>query len=346
MTAQPVPLKISVLGELELEIAGRPWAGPASRGAQALLGYLALRPGPFRRTEAASELWPEVLDSSARGSLRSAIWTLRRALGDHAENRLIATRVEVDGLLHCLRAAAQQLVCVNVEPLPPPHVAEIVRENTRLDPHGVHRAVALADGNPFLALDAARALERGEDPAAGLGAMVRDAIGRLSTEARDIAELAAVAGGRLTGQQLLELGATQAAERALESGVLTIDRDGIRFRHALLCDAVRGQILPTRRAVLHERAATVAAEPAARAHHLSHAGRRKLAAAALKESAERALAVGALDEAAGLLGDAIELDGREPHLRLRLARAEAWRGNGDAAGTQLRFALELHDCNA
>ena len=95
MTAQPVPLKISVLGELELEIAGRPWAGPASRGAQALLGYLALRPGPIRRTEAASELWPEVLDSSARGSLRSAIWTLRRALGDHAENRLIATRVEV-----------------------------------------------------------------------------------------------------------------------------------------------------------------------------------------------------------------------------------------------------------
>src|SRR5688572_26932585 len=91
MTALPIPLRITMLGELRVEIDGRPWVAPASRRACALLGYLALRPGLRRRSEVAAALWPDVLDSSARGSLRSAIWDLRRGMSDG----LVATRVDV-----------------------------------------------------------------------------------------------------------------------------------------------------------------------------------------------------------------------------------------------------------
>jgi DNA-binding SARP family transcriptional activator len=658
MTAPPVPLRIRVLGELQVEVDGRAWTPPASRPAQALLGYLALEPGPHRRHEVAAALWPDVLDASARGSLRSAIWALRRALGRGAEDRLIATRAElgivddpmlwvdlrafkdalrdgrpdaalelrrgallegfedewavhardtfdtlageataalvdaalergdcetairwsrrraneapydeaatrmlmtalsaagehaaaleayrrladrlrrdlavapatatrrlaeslrapgrhraapaapligrdaelrrldtarrcltsrqlgvatisgepgigkttlarellrraaedgarvaagvgspigepapyaqwaellrdldavladasssdvngppelrrarlrenavdvvdraaddrgialllddahgadafslellayvarrlrdrpvllvltrrhhprspaVDGLIGSLGAIARDAVSLDLGPLAPPRIAEILRASTGADARGVQRAVALADGNPLLALEAARSLERGEDPAAGLRAIVRAAIGRLSPDARDVAELAAIAGGRLSGPQLVELNATHAAERALRSGLLVTDGAGIRFRHGLLHEAVLREILPPRRPLLHERAAELATEPAERVHHLRHAGRDELAAAALAEAAERALAVGAVDEAAALLHEAIGIDHRDPSLRLRLARTEAWRGNGPAADAQLARALDLHD---
>src|SRR5919108_6424486 len=95
MTATPARLRIRLLGELEVDLAGVPVPAPASRRAWALLGYLALRPGPHRRSEVAAALWPDVLDSSARGSLRNAVWALRRALGPAANDRLIATRTEV-----------------------------------------------------------------------------------------------------------------------------------------------------------------------------------------------------------------------------------------------------------
>ena len=40
-----------------------------------------LHPGAHPRGELAARFWPDVLDSSARASLRSAVWALRRALG-------------------------------------------------------------------------------------------------------------------------------------------------------------------------------------------------------------------------------------------------------------------------
>jgi DNA-binding SARP family transcriptional activator len=57
---------------------------PAGQRAWSVLAYLALHPGPQSRGELAARLWPDVLDSSARASLRSAVWSLRRALGSAA----------------------------------------------------------------------------------------------------------------------------------------------------------------------------------------------------------------------------------------------------------------------
>ena len=55
---------------------------PVSQRPWALFAYLALAPRPVPRGELASRFWPDVLDQSARASLRSALWTLRRQIGD------------------------------------------------------------------------------------------------------------------------------------------------------------------------------------------------------------------------------------------------------------------------
>jgi DNA-binding SARP family transcriptional activator len=88
-------VQVSVLGPLEVVIDGRPVAPPASRRAWALLGYLALHPGPIPRGQVAAALWPRVHEQSARGSLRSATWALRRAFGRRAAEVLLATRESV-----------------------------------------------------------------------------------------------------------------------------------------------------------------------------------------------------------------------------------------------------------
>ena len=85
-------LVIRLLGGLALETDGRPIELPSRRHGQALLGYLALHPGLHGRGFLASLLWPDVLDASARSSLRSALSSVRRALGDDADTYLVARR--------------------------------------------------------------------------------------------------------------------------------------------------------------------------------------------------------------------------------------------------------------
>jgi len=99
-------LEVRLLGELGVEFDGVAVGLPTSRRACALLAWLALRPGPHSRSRLAALLWPDVLDASARASLRSALWALRAAFGP-AGDYLHAGRdyVELagDGLLVDIR---------------------------------------------------------------------------------------------------------------------------------------------------------------------------------------------------------------------------------------------------
>jgi DNA-binding SARP family transcriptional activator len=88
-------LRICVLGELSVESSGRQVEPGGSWRARSLLAWFALNPGAHPRGDVASRFWPDVLDSSARASLRNALWALRRALGDGADAALIATRERV-----------------------------------------------------------------------------------------------------------------------------------------------------------------------------------------------------------------------------------------------------------
>jgi DNA-binding SARP family transcriptional activator len=81
-------LRVRLLGGLAFERDGREVAPPASRRARLLAGWLALHPGLHGREALAARLRPDVLDDSARQSLRQAAWQLRAAVGDD----LVATR--------------------------------------------------------------------------------------------------------------------------------------------------------------------------------------------------------------------------------------------------------------
>ena len=73
-------LRVQLLGEITAVRDGEPV--PLSRPHRRLLAYLALHPGPHERDALAARFWPDV--PTARASLRTAVWTLRRSLGADA----------------------------------------------------------------------------------------------------------------------------------------------------------------------------------------------------------------------------------------------------------------------
>jgi DNA-binding SARP family transcriptional activator len=77
-------LRIRVLGGLELEFDGERIEPPRRGPARNLLAWLALHPGPHPRSVVAGRLWPNVLDASARASLRTSLSALRTAIGGAA----------------------------------------------------------------------------------------------------------------------------------------------------------------------------------------------------------------------------------------------------------------------
>src|SRR3954468_7668861 len=88
----PSVLAVGLFGELAIETAGKAVDVPARRPGRLLLAWLALHPGVHARGDVAAALWPDVLLESARGSLRSALLAVRRAVG---EDHLIATRTTI-----------------------------------------------------------------------------------------------------------------------------------------------------------------------------------------------------------------------------------------------------------
>jgi DNA-binding SARP family transcriptional activator len=85
-------MRVKLLGEMTLEVDGVHLELPVSRRARSLLGVLALERRTHPRGQLAARFWPDVLDESARTSLRSALSALRRALGINADRYLLATR--------------------------------------------------------------------------------------------------------------------------------------------------------------------------------------------------------------------------------------------------------------
>lgn len=88
-------LRIHTIGAFRVEVGGDDRTSAAFDRGTALLAWLALNPGLHARSAVAARFWPDVLDESARASLRSALWSLRRQLGEDANGVLIATRERV-----------------------------------------------------------------------------------------------------------------------------------------------------------------------------------------------------------------------------------------------------------
>ena len=77
-------LSLSLMGPLQITLAGEPITGFESDKVRALLAYLAVEAHqPHRRDSLAGLLWPDWPDRAARKNLRNGLANLRRALGDH-----------------------------------------------------------------------------------------------------------------------------------------------------------------------------------------------------------------------------------------------------------------------
>lgn len=142
-------LRARLLGPLAVEVDGRPLPPLPGLRPRSLLAHLLLAPGPHPRTRLAGAFWPDVLETSARASLRSALWSVRAALDAVGGGAYLAAD----------RASA------GIDPALPREVdlEEFRRLEASDDPADLERAVALGEG-PLLAdladewvLDARRA---------------------------------------------------------------------------------------------------------------------------------------------------------------------------------------------
>jgi DNA-binding SARP family transcriptional activator len=83
-------LQVRLLGGVAAEINGEPLLLPPPTGR--LLALLALRPGPHDRESVATQLWPGSAGTAARANLRTAVWALRKSVG---EDTVLASRTAV-----------------------------------------------------------------------------------------------------------------------------------------------------------------------------------------------------------------------------------------------------------
>ncbi|WP_448628520.1 AfsR/SARP family transcriptional regulator [Geodermatophilus sp. URMC 64] len=74
------PAQVGLLGGFRLDLAGTT-VRDLPRGAQRLVAYLGLASSPARAA-VAGQLWPEVPEGQAHGSLRTALWRLHRVAPD------------------------------------------------------------------------------------------------------------------------------------------------------------------------------------------------------------------------------------------------------------------------
>ena len=265
--------------------------------------------------------------------------------------RPLPPRPEVDAVEQALRARGVLRPAIELTPLEAGDVARLARAVAPLAAGDVAQVVAAAEGNALLAVESARALARGEhEPPASLRGAVRAACAPLAPEARLLAECVAAAGRDLDRDELDRLPVAdpaRAATAAVQTGILVAAGGRVGYRHALLREAAYADLPEPHRAWVHERlAAAVASDDDPRraaevAHHLLLAGRDRDAVGALRRAARHAMGVGALDEAAGFLGEAIALRPDDGALLADLAEVEAWRGRGAEAEAAFEAAAAL-----
>lgn len=187
----------------------------------------------------------------------------------------------------------------------------------------------LSGGNPFYAVELARAIEQSPDGELDalpmtLAELVYDQIGGLDEATSEVlvtvaaafeptVEVVAMAVGRDPSELIAIL-------EPLESrSALSFDGNRIRFSHPLMASGITEHAEPAVLRAVHRRLADVSTNPESRARHLAlstpHGDEETLAA--LDAAAEIAAARGTYSAAAGLLTSAIRLGGDTPIRRLR-----------------------------
>jgi ATP/maltotriose-dependent transcriptional regulator MalT len=193
------------------------------------------------------------------------------------------------------------------------------------------RIEEISGGNPFYALELARAIDDDKTTVAGqlpgsLADLVRARIGSLDSDVHNVLLAAACAAtptvelvARATDTEPARV--VQLLEEAEGKGIVAIDGNRVRFAHPLLARGVYADAAPAQRRALHRRLAEVVEEPEPAARHLAlaTASGDPLTLQTLDEAAEMARMRGAPAAAAELVELAVGLGGDTPQRQIRSA---------------------------
>jgi DNA-binding CsgD family transcriptional regulator len=250
---------------------------------------------------------------------------------------------------------ADRVRFVDVGPLSAAEIGVIVKERVGLSltKPDIARITELAGGNPFYAIEIARARARGDKGVTGQRLpipkslrddLVRGRIGTVSPETRDLLLLAAStprptidALERVVSSPALQKGLQQAIDAGLVE-VLGLD---LHFVHPLYRSAIYADGSRRRRHKLHRRLAETSTDPEERARHLALAADGPDAGIAddVEQAAASARAKGAPEVAAELLEHAVRLtprdDAASSRRRMLLAVSDRM-ATGDLEGAHVR----------
>ena len=245
------------------------------------------------------------------------------------------------------RSLAGRLERLDVGPLSFGALQRLLRERLAapLSRPLVNRIYERSGGNPFYALELARALaDRGEERLPeSLRTLVADRIERLPGETRALLVVLAAA-AQPTPALVRALDGEAALEPAEREGVVTIEDTRIRFSHPLLAAAAHDAATSRERRAAHRRLAELVDDPEQHARHLALAaeGPDDKIAAALDTAAAAALARGAPGAAAELAEQALALTPPEARRAIHRRRLEAARRCRTVGNTgRQRALLEL-----
>ncbi len=224
----------------------------------------------------------------ADATTRHLVTFLARML--HRERVAIIGTYRTDDLHqhHPLRAVVAELlrlptvVLVELGPLPAAALAEILstvpNAPSRQSAATLNSLVARAEGNAYYAEELLTASSCTQDTLpTGLAALLLSRVDRVSDAAQQVLRVAAVAGGG-AADDLVRAAAglpddvyEEALREAAGHQLLAPDGpDGYRFRHALLREAVYGDLMPGERTRLHARLASLLADKPGAAAELAH----------------------------------------------------------------------------
>ncbi len=213
------------------------------------------------------------------------------------------------------------------------------------------RIAEISGGNPFYALELARAIHVGSGRAqpslpATLADLMRLRIGSLEGQVGDVLLAAAVAANPTVEllAQVVETtveAAVELLEEAESKGILAIDGNRVRFTHPLLAHSVYTDASPARRRAMHRALSEIVVLPELKARHMALAAARADAETlkALDTAADAARARGAPAAAAELVELAIGLGGDKPSRRIRAAEHHFKAGDADRARNLLESTI-------
>jgi DNA-binding CsgD family transcriptional regulator len=217
----------------------------------------------------------------------------------------------------------------------------------------LQRVHETSGGNPFFALELARALQQhGEQPRPGeafpvsgeLRQLLRARLGALSSDTHE-ALLVAASVPQPTVRLVAEAAGAEAREslrHAVDAELIELEDDRIRFVHPLFASAVYLETDADRRRAVHRRLAALVDDPEERARHLALCteGADSDVASALDEAAQIARARGAPQAAAEFSEGACRLtpqDDTEASHRRRLEAGAAYFEAGNTARAETLF---------